>query len=634
MEKEYKISWLKVLGITLLIVIVIALFFLIMPKNKSNATSTEISNNYINNINMMKQAGFEYFQGSNLPVSVGESNRISLNEMINTNLIIDFTEGYTCNKEDSYIQATKTLDNEYAMKVSLNCEDKSDYIVTTIANDVVCTDCNQDNKSNSAPVYNDNYSDNTGSNGTGTVVNNYYYNNSSNGNSNNNSYSGNYSNSGSKSYRSEKTTIYKTITTTTRTDNIRYVNNCDNNDCRSEIYYTVNFDSMGGSYVARQIVKQGSTAVYMPSYKTGYKFLGWYLNGEKYDFATPVYKRITLIAKWQKIDEDEKNNIYDVDFDSNGGSYVRPERVEENHYVIRPNNPTKACYDFGGWYLDKNLTRRYNFNTPVTKDFTLYAKWIPNDTCKNIYTVRFVSNGGTSVSSQRVEAGDRAYKPSNPTRSGYRFIGWYTSNSFTNFYNFNNAVYRNITLYAKWEKDEVLYHTYCKKVKERFYSWSYTSYRSNMSPYSYDWTIKFDNLTNAKNVKITNLNYVSDYSTFLYEYANNRRISMVGENGAYRVFGGTLTSRDVREYSLKGNNFAMNLSNPYKSGSSWYTNAYVTVRNYNGATKYYYSAINGYIYFVPFYFDIEYTNLNNCVKDKASNSSRYSNYEIVKTYYE
>ena len=38
-------------------------------------------------------------------------------------------------------------------------------------------------------------------------------------------------------------------------------------------------------------------------------------------------------------------------------------------------------------------------------------------------------------------------------------------------------------------------------------------------------------------------------------------------------------------------------------------------------------------YFVPFYFEVEYTDLDNCVNDKASNSYKYDDYEIIDSYY-
>ena len=40
-----------------------------------------------------------------------------------------------------------------------------------------------------------------------------------------------------------------------------------------------------------------------------------------------------------------------------------------------PDNPTKDGYTFKGWYTDVNLTNEFDFNTPITSNITLYAKW-------------------------------------------------------------------------------------------------------------------------------------------------------------------------------------------------------------------------------------------------------------------
>jgi len=68
------------------------------------------------------------------------------------------------------------------------------------------------------------------------------------------------------------------------------------------VKYTVTFNSNGGSKISSKTVVSGEkvTAPYNPTY-TGYKFLGWYLNGNKYDFNSKVTSNITLVAKWEKI---------------------------------------------------------------------------------------------------------------------------------------------------------------------------------------------------------------------------------------------------------------------------------------------------------------------------------------------
>ena len=90
----------------------------------------------------------------------------------------------------------------------------------------------------------------------------------------------------------------------------------------------------------------------------------------------------------------------------------------------------------------------------------------------------------------------------------------------------------------------------------------------------------------------------------------------------------------LKTYSLKSTNFNKYLSSPYKSNGIWYTDATVNIRNYNNVTKYYAPNLKDYIYFVPFYFDVEYTDQYDCFDDKASNSYKYKdNYKIVNTYY-
>lgn len=63
--------------------------------------------------------------------------------------------------------------------------------------------------------------------------------------------------------------------------------------------YTVSFDSAGGSEVGSQQVAENECATDPGSpTRDGYTFAGWLLNGEAYDFATPVTGNITLVASW------------------------------------------------------------------------------------------------------------------------------------------------------------------------------------------------------------------------------------------------------------------------------------------------------------------------------------------------
>ena len=214
--------------------------------------------------------------------------------------------------------------------------------------------------------------------------------------------------------------------------------------------YTVTFNAYGGFPTPNeQHVKSGEKAV-LPAEPTlkGHTFAFWYLgddeeNATAYDFDTPVTGDITLTAKWNI-------NKYTVTFNSYGGTPVPPaQEVEYGLTATKPDDPTLKGYTFAFWYLgdDEQNATAYDFNTPVTENITLTAKWNINK-----YTVTFNSYGGTPVPpAQEVEYGLTATEPATaPTKTGYTFDGWYLGDEK---YDFSEAVEQNITLYANWEKN-------------------------------------------------------------------------------------------------------------------------------------------------------------------------------------
>lgn len=75
--------------------------------------------------------------------------------------------------------------------------------------------------------------------------------------------------------------------------------------------------------------------------------------------------------------EENKVIAYTVTFNTNGGTVIPSQSINNGSKAIVPTNPTKEGYVFAGWYIDENCTIEYNFNTPVTNNITLYAKWNP-----------------------------------------------------------------------------------------------------------------------------------------------------------------------------------------------------------------------------------------------------------------
>ncbi len=98
-----------------------------------------------------------------------------------------------------------------------------------------------------------------------------------------------------------------------------------------------------------------------------------------------------------------------------GGTYAT-QIVQAGEKAIEPDVPSRQGYQFTGWYLDDT---KYDFNTAVTGNMTLTAKWTVNQ-----YTITFDTNGGSAVAPITQDYGTQITAPADPTREGYTFIGW------------------------------------------------------------------------------------------------------------------------------------------------------------------------------------------------------------------
>jgi len=104
-----------------------------------------------------------------------------------------------------------------------------------------------------------------------------------------------------------------------------------------------------------------------------------------------------------------------VTFLSDGES-AAPSQIRANTPADQPADPTKEGYTFIGWY---NGESEWNFETPVTADLTLTAKWQLNQ-----YTITFDTAGGSEVAPITQDYGTTITAPANPTKTGYTFAGW------------------------------------------------------------------------------------------------------------------------------------------------------------------------------------------------------------------
>ena len=105
----------------------------------------------------------------------------------------------------------------------------------------------------------------------------------------------------------------------------------------------------------------------------GCTFEGWYRDGARYDFSTPVTGSFTLKAKWRKNGQPAPAT-FTVTFDPANGRAAFTQEVERNGKVARVAAPTKTDHTFIGWYR-AGATEPYNFDSPVTESFTLRARY-------------------------------------------------------------------------------------------------------------------------------------------------------------------------------------------------------------------------------------------------------------------
>ena len=143
------------------------------------------------------------------------------------------------------------------------------------------------------------------------------------------------------------------------------------------IKYTVTFNAMGGSAVpSQQVVAYSKATAPNPApTRTGYTLEGWYIDHAytgRWEFnADDVTGNITLYAKWTPIN-------YTVTFKLNDGtnSNHAEQTVAYGSCASAPNPaPTREGFTFKGWYTSTDYTTLYNFNSAVTADITLFAKW-------------------------------------------------------------------------------------------------------------------------------------------------------------------------------------------------------------------------------------------------------------------
>ena len=238
-SKKEKFAWKGLVVKILIILAVLILFLMIFPlggKKKDN-----YSNGFKDNLTKLKDVGGSYFNKDNLPSEVGDSIKVSLKDLINNKKIDTLKVGKTtCNEDDSYIKIVKKSKG-YELETTLICGDEKNTSYSYLG----CID---------------NCEDSTTSTTTTTTT----------------------TKKTTTTAKKVTTTVKPTTTTTT-----------------TQAKFAVIFNrNMGSDVTTVYVSKYSIVGKPVDPVREGYVFAGWYLDGELYEFNTPVKSNIVLIAKW------------------------------------------------------------------------------------------------------------------------------------------------------------------------------------------------------------------------------------------------------------------------------------------------------------------------------------------------
>ena len=218
-------------------------------------------------------------------------------------------------------------------------------------------------------------------------------------------------------------------------------------------------------------------------------------------------------------------------FDTNtGGGSTKPDDVGNLDSVAgsgisKPEDPKRKGYNFAGWYTDEEFKNKFTFDENTTmpeNSTTLYAKWEAKE-----FNVTFNSEG-SEIDSYEKKFDEKISQPSNPSKPGYTFTGWYTKKpdgkwdekwDFENGFIGKDGEEGDVDLYARFQLP-VNFISNGENISTKYYDYNDTLPSDYMPPapegYVFDswWTKKENGEWDKKwdsNAKITK-------ETTLYAY--------------------------------------------------------------------------------------------------------------------
>ena len=150
--------------------------------------------------------------------------------------------------------------------------------------------------------------------------------------------------------------------------------------------------------------------------------------------------------------------VWNITYVTDGGTIngAYPTSYSTGNVVVLPTDVTRDGYTFLGWYdAAENGSKVTQIEADATGDKTFYAYWQQNDTPARTWNITYVTDGGTIGGLYPVTytEGTVTVLPTNVTKPGYTFLGWFTAY-------IGGVQVRQIeatetgdkTFYARWQK--------------------------------------------------------------------------------------------------------------------------------------------------------------------------------------
>lgn len=217
--------------------------------------------------------------------------------------------------------------------------------------------------------------------------------------------------------------------------------------------HTVTFDTNQGNPIEPVKVVDGEKCVQPQASRPGFTIREWTLNGQTFNFDTPIKSDITLIAQW---DEEQKAVYHTVEFDANGGTTdAQTIQVVHGGHMNMPSAYKDGC-SLDGWYSGD---KKYTSSDPITSNLKLVAKWIDVPVVKyetivfNAGDNAVFKSTGEKIATATIQAGKTFGSVDAPERiinDGYASQGWYLDSKFQTPITDTTVITGTTTVYAKY----------------------------------------------------------------------------------------------------------------------------------------------------------------------------------------